>query len=330
MSITAERQTDEALKVFISYSRAQVAFADDLALSLEHNGHDVIMDRTDIQYGEEDFQNRLRTMLEACGTVVFVLSDESAQSKTCIWETETAKELGKRTLVVTLGELSDGIEPPPALSKINWVHCWRNPAIPGASQAKGFVELDKALRADIGWLTKRTAYQVDALNWQNRGSDPDSPILLRGELLAEAMAWSRETPAQETVPEDIAAFIKASEEHENRLTSEARKQATAVRRVGLMGIAASVVLMALAAGLGWWGWQTFGEAQDLSAEVQKQSSDFIAREAAAIYEKESGDHTLSMLMALQADPLARKNLLRQKRFGDAGFKNALAGCKPGT
>lgn len=303
-----EAKQDEALKVFISYSRAQVDFADDLELSLVHNGHDVIIDRHDIAHGESDFQVRLQSMLESCDTVVFVLSDESAASEICVWETETAKQLGKRTLVVSLGNLSDGIEPPSALANINWIHCWRNPKIPGSSQTRGFVELDEALRTDIGWLRMRTEIQEDALNWERRGGDPNSPILLRGELLDEALSWSRSTPASETVPDEIASYIKASEDHENRMNSEAMRQATAVRRVGFTVGAVAFVFLAGALVASWFAWDNSNKLKsqqivldNRSVELAEITTAKFASEAYDIRAKGRGDVT-AMLMALYGSP----------------------------
>jgi len=61
------------------------------------------------------------------------------------------------------------------------------------------------------------------------------------------------------------------------------------------------------------------------ANVERQSSNLIAREAKAIFTEENGDHTTSILMALQADPTASRNALRYQFDGKTGY--ALAGAR---
>jgi hypothetical protein len=74
--------------------------------------------------------------------VVFILSDESAASEVCCWEVEKAQRLAERMLVVTLGDVSPGPSPPPALAGIDWIHCWENPKVPGSNLIRGVIELD--------------------------------------------------------------------------------------------------------------------------------------------------------------------------------------------
>jgi WD40 repeat protein len=60
------------------------------------------------------------------------------------------------------------------------------------------------------------------------------------------------------------------------------------------------------------------------AQVAHQSSNILARESKAIFDTEQGDHTVSLLMALQADPLAERNMIRRAFYGQSGFAFALA------
>lgn len=217
--------TTDHLKVFISYSRAQVGFADELELFLSDKGHSVLIDRHSIEKGEV-FQDRLGEMILGCDTVVFILSTEFASSKICAWEVAEAARLAKRMLVVTLGRLSNGIEPPLALAEIDWVHCWKNPAVPGSNQIRGFIELDKALRTDVQWLRKRTKLQEQATEWMNRASHDRgaalmSSMLLRGNVLQEAIEWSNAKPRNEQIPDPIERFLQASETREAQLKAEA-------------------------------------------------------------------------------------------------------------
>ncbi|MEQ9507154.1 MAG: TIR domain-containing protein [Hyphomonas sp.] len=297
-------KAEAGLKVFISYSRSEVHFADELELFLSHSGFEPLIDRHGIDAGE-DWKKRLGDLILACDTVVFVLSDTSAASPICKWEVEEAARHGKRMLVVTLGPTAPGLAPPVQLAGINWISCWANPALPGSSQTRGFYDLSEALRTDLGWLRQMTDLQAQAVKWAGRGAGEDSPHLLRADVLSEAIAWARAAPDGHEIPEVVSRFLAASEAHERRQTSKALSQARAVRRTGFIGAGVAAVFLVAALGLGWLALRQTEAAQQQTALALAQSSAILARESEAIYEGEQGDHTRSLLMGLQADPLAR-------------------------
>jgi hypothetical protein len=73
------------LNVFISYSRADLVFADELFAGLEWVGFDPKLDRHAIVEGE-DWKRRLGGLIADADTVVFVISPDSAGSDICKWE----------------------------------------------------------------------------------------------------------------------------------------------------------------------------------------------------------------------------------------------------
>ena len=89
-----------SLKVFISYSRTDMAFADELVAALAYDGRfEVTIDRSSIIEGE-DWRARLSALIVDADTIVFILSPTSAQSNICAWEVEEAYRLSKRILPV--------------------------------------------------------------------------------------------------------------------------------------------------------------------------------------------------------------------------------------
>src|SRR5262245_5866791 len=68
------------LRVFISYSRDDLRFADQLNAALDACGFDCIIDRHGIS-GGEDWRRRLGILISEADTVVFVLSPTSARSE---------------------------------------------------------------------------------------------------------------------------------------------------------------------------------------------------------------------------------------------------------
>src|SRR5215469_13599697 len=85
------------LRVFISYSRDDLKFADQLDAALTVCGFECVIDRHGIS-GGEDWKRRLGNLISEADTVVFVLSPTSARSEICDWEVEEATRLGKRIL----------------------------------------------------------------------------------------------------------------------------------------------------------------------------------------------------------------------------------------
>src|SRR5262249_12970921 len=99
------------LRVFISYSRDDLYFANQLDAALKAYGFDCSIDREGISGGEE-WKQRLSNLIRDADTVVFVLSPTSARSEICAWEVEEAARLGKRILPVNCRPLK-GVSPPP-------------------------------------------------------------------------------------------------------------------------------------------------------------------------------------------------------------------------
>jgi len=90
----------DKLRVFISYSREDLDFADQLAAALDSSGFECFIDREGISGGEA-WKRRLGNLISEADTVVFVLSPGSARSETCNWEVEEAARLNKRIFRLT-------------------------------------------------------------------------------------------------------------------------------------------------------------------------------------------------------------------------------------
>jgi hypothetical protein len=108
--------SSDRLRVFISYSRDDLRFADQLNASLDACGFECFIDHGIA--GGEEWKRRLSNLISEADTVVFVLSPTSARSKTCAWEVEEAARLGKRILPVNCRPL-EGTSPPSRLQDLN-------------------------------------------------------------------------------------------------------------------------------------------------------------------------------------------------------------------
>src|SRR6516165_6753861 len=101
MVVAEATHQDNKLNVFISYSRDDLGFSDQLDAALGRNGFgfDTTLDRHDITAGE-DWKRRLGNLIRNADTVVFVLSPSSARSDICRWEVEEAARHNKRIIPI--------------------------------------------------------------------------------------------------------------------------------------------------------------------------------------------------------------------------------------
>lgn len=190
------------LKVFLSYSRKDSAFAQELLSALELLGFDAYLDREDIAPGEP-WEERLGTLIRSADTVVFIITPNSIASKHCTWEVDETVRVAKRLVPVLLRPVPDG-DVPERLRKLNYVFFTE-----GVSFSKGLGDLAKALRADANWIREHSRYGELAGRWNSRNK-PEA-LLLRGSDLDDAQRWMAERPAD--APEISAiqvAFVEAS------------------------------------------------------------------------------------------------------------------------
>jgi len=203
-------------KVFISYSRADLAFTDELAAALgTFADFDVLLDRVGIGHGEE-WKERLGRLIVECDTMVFVLSPDSVSSEVCAWEIEEARRLCKRIIPI-LWRTVDFAKVPAGLSAIN--------AVPfdGERAVGGLPKLVTALKNDLAWLREHTRLGERAVEWEQSGHT--TAYLLRGAALEAAREWLAAKPSNSPAVTELQhAFIQASEEDESRLLSDERKR----------------------------------------------------------------------------------------------------------
>jgi len=217
----ATNRKTSRLRVFISYSRDDLYFADQLAAALGLHNFEVAIDRHRIS-GGEDWQSRLSELIRDADTVVFVLSSSSAGSDICKWEVEQALRLGKRIIPVLCRPL-EGVNPPPRLAGLNYIFFYPEPRSPGSGFGSGLVGLVKALNTEIEWLREHTRLLQRAAEW-DAGGRPSNRLLSGGDI-DEAKSWAATRPKDAPQPTDLHLdFIRASEEAENqRLNAERQR-----------------------------------------------------------------------------------------------------------
>lgn len=272
------------LKVFISYSRADTKFADELVAGLEYDGgFEVGIDRHAINEGEA-WEERLRALIVGADTIVFVLSPASAASKVCQWEVEEAVRNSKRILPVLAKPVGD-IPVPPALAALNYVRF--DPEADGTARSfmAGMAALRNALRTDLSWLREHTRLMERAAEW-NRARRVANR-LLTGEDIATAKAWLDKKPQYAPDPTELHRdFIKASAEAESDRLSAERQRAEMLQRAVTRtkrALVGAVVLGLVAVGAGGLAYMRQKEAETAkhSAQAATKTAETAKTELAA-------------------------------------------------
>jgi hypothetical protein len=145
------RGGDVKTRVFISYSRKDMAFADRLEAALKARGFEPLLDREEI-YAFEDWWKRIEALIGRADTVVFVLSPDAVKSDVALKEVAYAASLNKRFAPIVCRRVDDSMVPE-RLRQLNFIF-FDDPERFDA----GTDRLAEALQTDIGWV--RAAHRI--------------------------------------------------------------------------------------------------------------------------------------------------------------------------
>jgi hypothetical protein len=108
---TQEIENRSKAKVFISYSRKDIQFADRLDEALKVRGFEPLIDRTDI-YPFEEWWKRVEVLIGRADTVVFVLSPDAVRPESVARkEVAFAASLNKRFAPIVCRPVEDKFVP---------------------------------------------------------------------------------------------------------------------------------------------------------------------------------------------------------------------------
>jgi tetratricopeptide (TPR) repeat protein len=228
-----EGERQSKTKIFISYSRKDMAFADRLETALKARGFEPLIDRTEI-YAFEEWWKRIEALITRADTVVFLLSPDSVSSDVALNEVAFAASLNKRFAPVVCRRVDDEAVPE-ALAKLNFVFFDDETRFEASAD-----RLAEALNTDIAWIRQHTEFGEQARRWTS--AKAPSGLLLRSPALEQAERWIASRPSSAPAPTDeTQAFIRQS------------RQAATRRRNVLTGSLAAGLAVALAlAGIAYW------------------------------------------------------------------------------
>lgn len=216
-------------RVFLSYSRKDLAFAEELIISLESHGFEMVVDREDLFPGEQ-WAPRLQHFISEADTTVCIVSANWAASPQCTQELDIALERGRRVLPLIIDQIAPS-SLPEAIARLQFVFFIGQ----GRSFARGVADLVAALRTDIDWLRDQTRLLDRAQEWD--ATQRSAALLLRGAALERALQWlEAPRPEHTRVLPLVAEFVAASQRGQS--DEERKRLRGRVRTVGLAGLAA--------------------------------------------------------------------------------------------
>ncbi len=193
-------------RIFISYSRKDMAFADRLEAALKARGFEALIDRTEI-YAFEDWWKRIEALIGRADTIVFVLSPDAVSSDICKKEVSFAASLNKRFAPIVFRPVDEKTVPQ-ELARLNFIF-FDDEALFDASLER----LADALQTDIEWIRKHTEFGEAARRWDAAGRPGPGGLMLRPPILDEAEGWLAWPPRGAPEPaEATTTFIKVSRE----------------------------------------------------------------------------------------------------------------------
>ncbi|WP_285472922.1 toll/interleukin-1 receptor domain-containing protein [Actinoplanes sp. NBRC 101535] len=153
--------------VFLSYSRKDAATVRPLHDALVARGREMWVDWTGIAPTADWMQEIVRA-IERADAVLFVVSPDSLDSRTCREELAHAVAAGKRIIPVLVRDV-DGTGVPEHLGRLHWVTCRTGEPLDTAVD-----DIVEAIDLDFSWVQLHTWLYVRAREWDANGRDPGS------------------------------------------------------------------------------------------------------------------------------------------------------------
>jgi WD40 repeat protein len=246
-------------EVFLSYSRRDKAFLQQLDAAFRAINYDPWIDWDDIK-PTEDWWAAIQAGIEGCSVFVFVLSPDSVASKVCREEVEHAVLHNKRLVPVVRRDGFDTAQVHPVINRHNWIFCRETDDFDQA-----FKTLVDAINLDLEYVRMHTRLLTRAIEWDKK--ERNDSFLLRGVDLEEGELWLVKATGKEPRPTELqGGYINTSRKVETvRQKQESRRQriALALMGVGLLAaIGATIVAVQQ--------WQT-SVNQRLNAEINTKT-----------------------------------------------------------
>ena len=298
--------------VFISYSRRNKEFVQELYGALEATGREVWVDWENIPVAV-DWWQEIQLGIELADTFVFILSPDSVASEVCRQEVNEAVKHNKRLVPVVYEDVQPE-QVHPELSRLNWIFLR-----PHDDFEKGFKGLLEALDQDLDYVRTHTRLLVRALEWDR--NDCDSSYLLRGTDLERANHYLAQGKDQEPRPTALHhQYVLASVDVEATARDaelERQRQVLEGQRRWLQLVTAASILAGV---LGFTSWGLSQQAQQAQIRAEQAQLRALTESSEALFL--SNQRFEALLSATQAgrlfqtlDPEQQTSDLRSQVMG---------------
>jgi WD40 repeat protein len=290
--------------VFISYSRADSEFVQQIASSLHELGRTPWVDTAGISDAEV-FPQAIRTAIEESDAFLFVITPASVASRYCDQEADYARTLAKR-IVPVLREPVPDAEIPEEIRNRNWI-----PFTDSDDYDASLARVVHALDTDLELRREHTRILVKALEWDHENKERS--LLLRGAELKAAEGWlARIGPGADQASTAVQRdYVLAS-----------RRAATRRGRI-IVGVSVGVAVIALGLGV-----------VALVSRNQAVSSDKSSQALALAAESQndlSADPEVSVILAQEAvrlKPIPRALAALRQAMDTSALRVALPTVAP--
>ena len=265
-------------KVFVSYSRKDIDFAKRLTAELQKSELDFWIDWEGIP-PTVDWWKEIEKGIEEADVFLFLISPDSATSKICVQEIDTAIKNGKRIIPIVVREI-DWQETPSQLGHLNYIFFSRDDNFDSAIK-----KLLTAIHTDYEWAATHRRLQVKALEWQRRNKE--NSFLLRGKDLQDAEFQLATNSSKDPHPTDLQRELLYTS---RKMADRQRRIVTSVSIVGVIVLTLLTVFSIYQAGV----------ANDNLYKAQTAEAVAITNEQEA---RQQALVALSRQLAAQAQPM---------------------------
>jgi hypothetical protein len=209
-------------QAFISYSRKDRRFVEQLREALAHRDRETWVDWEDIPPTAK-WLREIYDGIEAADNFIFVISPDSVMSPICQKELAHAQEHNKRLIPILLRDVQSALPEP--LSSHNWIRFGD-----AADFGRSIESLVSSIDTDFDYVRMHTQLLLKALEWSN--FERDESYLLTGSELRMAGNWLEGSLGKKPEPTSLHRdFITASLqlEQESEAQRHTRRRYSAIR-----------------------------------------------------------------------------------------------------
>ena len=266
-------------KVFVSYSRKDITFAKRLTAELQKCELDFWIDWEGIP-PTVDWWREIEKGIEEADIFLFLISPDSARSKVCGQEIETAAKNGKRIIPIVVRHVA-WEKTPKNLRHLNYIF-FREEDDFEASVNK----LITAIQTDYEWAATHRRLQVKALEWERENKE--NSYLLRGLDLLDAEQDLATNSSKEPHPTDL----------QREYVFESRKATDRQRKITTWLAIFTAVALAALAGFG------FYQADVAKEQANIALSGKLAAQAEILIDK---DLQKALLLGIESNRILESN-----------------------